>query len=122
MSTRANIRITDGYDTLWFYRHSDGYPESEHGVLKFLEPFMDRLKDGTIRNNAMQAAGWLIVLGRDAMLRSHNGYDASMRKTIDSMYNWKVGLIEPTTERHGDIDYLYTIDLKNQTLEYEKVW
>ena len=37
MSTRANIKVKDSYDTLWFYRHSDGYPE---GAIPTIDKFM----------------------------------------------------------------------------------
>lgn len=44
MSTRCQIIIQDGnnkpYDVS-FYRHSDGYPQGEHGVLATLVPFVD---------------------------------------------------------------------------------
>ena len=36
MSTRAVITIRDERETFHIYRHSDGYPESEHGVLATL--------------------------------------------------------------------------------------
>lgn len=43
MSTRANVVIKDQYSSLWFYRHTDGYPE---GTLPTLEKFMEKLEDG----------------------------------------------------------------------------
>lgn len=60
MSTRANIVIKDRHDKLFFYRHSDGYPE---GTLPTLNKFIDWVKSGKIRDNVSQAAGWLIILG-----------------------------------------------------------
>ena len=62
MSTRANIVIKDEYSELWFYRHSDGYPE---GTLPTLTEFLDAVKAGLIRNNVSQAAGWLIIIGHN---------------------------------------------------------
>jgi hypothetical protein len=51
----------------------------------------------------MQSAGWLVIHGnKEYSDKSHNG--------------WKVGAYEPTTGIHGDIDYLYEIDLENKTL------
>ena len=110
MSTRANIIIKDDYDKLWFYRHSDGYPE---GTLPTLNKFLDMVKEGKIRDNAGQAAGWLIVIGRDEY--------AENRSMYPGMSDWKVGAYEPTTGQHEDIEYLYTIDLVKKTIEWEEV-
>jgi hypothetical protein len=108
MSTRCNIVLTETYEKkttkFWLYRHSDGYPE---GALPTLLTFMDWLESGKIRNNIDQSAGWLIVLG-------HLEYRPEM--------GWKVGAIEPTTwGMHGDIEYLYTIDLTKKTLTCQSV-
>ncbi len=96
MSTRANIIIKDNYSKLFFYRHSDGYPE---GTLPSLNVFLDRVKQGKIRDNVSQAAGWLIAIGME-----------------EQYYSWKVGSYEPTTGIHGDIEYLYIIDLESKTI------
>ena len=32
-------------------------------------------------------------------------------ESIEAPEDWKVGAFEPTTGQHGDIEYLYTIDL-----------
>lgn len=106
MSTRCNVIIKDNSDKLYFYRHSDGYPE---GVAETLNAFMDRLKSGEIRNNVSQSAGWLIILG-------HEEY-AENRKLYPEHSSWKVGAYEPTTALHGDIEFLYEIDLKAKTLK-----
>ena len=106
MSTRANIIIKDRHSKLWFYRHSDGYPE---GTMPTLEKFLQYVKDGKIRNNVGQAAGWLIIIG-------HDEYGS---QTPDE--NWEVGAYEPTTGQHGDIEYLYTIDLQALTIEVLEV-
>lgn len=107
MSTRANIKIVDGKDELWFYRHSDGYPE---GTMPTLNKFLNLLKEGKIRNNLSQSAGWLILIGAEEY-----GID------IKNVKDWKVGAYEPTTRQHGDIAYLYIIDLEKKTIEIEEV-
>lgn len=102
MSTRANIKVTDSYgDVLWFYRHSDGYPK---GTLPTLKKFMQWVKEGKIRDNMCQASGWLIVIGREEQREE-------MKDVSSSFYDWKVGSYQPTTEQHGDIEYLYILDL-----------
>lgn len=113
MSTRCNIKIIDGADELWFYRHSDGYPE---GAMPILEQFMDCVKNGDIRNNIGQASGWLIYLGA----KEYGLHDPN--KNSESNYqSWKVGSIEPTTGQHGDIEYLYTLDLEKKTITTKKI-
>jgi hypothetical protein len=108
MSTRANILIKDSHDELWFYRHSDGYPE---GTMPTLSEFMRRIVEGEIRNNVSQASGWLIVIG-------HEEY-AEQREKYPHIGGWKVGAYEPTTGEHGDINYLYVVDLDEKTIEIQ---
>jgi hypothetical protein len=109
MSTRAQIIIKDSYSELWFYRHSDGYPE---GTLPSLEQFLGYVKDGVIRDNAEQAAGWLILIGAN-----EEDY-----KTEFPPKQWEVGAYEPCENvLHGDIEYLYTVDLVSKTITYKQV-
>lgn len=103
MSTRANILIKDKYDELWFYRHHDGYPD---GVLPVIYKYIKLVMDGKLRDNVGQSAGWLIIFGNQE-------YQIDNENITD----WKVGAIEPTTQQHGDIDYLYTINLDERTFE-----
>jgi len=104
MSTRANIIITDGDDKLYFYRHSDGYPE---GTMPTLNQFLDKVKKGEIRDNVSQSAGWLIVIGHEEYAKNREEYEHT---------RWKVGAYEPTTCIHGDIEYLYVIDLEKKEI------
>ena len=97
MSTRCNILIKDESTQLFFYRHSDGYPECAGESLKqFCEGYKKHL-----RNNVTQSAGWLIIHGS----KEYSGSNAS--------YGWKVGAYEPTDSIHWDIDFLYEIDLSD---------
>ena len=110
MSTRANIIIKDEHDTLYFYRHSDGYPDCCGEDLK---EFVKGYTSSVMRLNVMQSAGHLIVRGRDEylkddLLKDHNA--------------WKVGAYEPTTDIHGDVSFIYTIDLaERKVLQGKKV-
>ena len=142
MSTRANIIIKDSEDRLFFYRHSDGYPE---GVMPTLNIFMSWLKSGKIRNNANQSAGWLIMLGAIEYNTIphfavdediwYKGTDMERIKHIPDLntvvlksdkkeygMEWKVGAYEPTTSIHGDIEYLYIIDVEKKTLKCYDSW
>jgi len=106
MSTRANIIIKDSDAKLIFYRHSDGYPDYTG---KDLKDFVKGYTNGSFRDNAIQSAGHLI-------LRGHQEY-----KKYTSM-DWKVGAYEPTDSIHGDIEYLYTIDLEKRVLTCKDVY
>lgn len=122
MSTRANIVIMDEDDTLWFYRHSDGYPD---GALPTLKIFLQWVADGKIRNNVSQASGWLIMIGAQEYnkqpVKTASGHDWVEKETLlepapDPFLGWKVGAYEPTSGIHGDIDYLYEVDLVKEEI------
>jgi hypothetical protein len=117
VSTRANIIITDSEDELIFYRHSDGYPD---GTLPTLTKFLDLVKDGIIRDNVGQACGWLILLGAREYGVTLECDQLPACQGGSSMF-WKVGAYEPTTGLHGDIEFLYVIDLKDKRIKYRKV-
>jgi hypothetical protein len=115
MSTRCQVIVKDSFnDEIWFYRHSDGYPD---GVKETLSTFLEWVKDGTIRDNAEQSSGWLIILG-------HQEYDGiEMPNIKDNFSSWKVGAYEPSIpEEHGDIEYLYTIDLKEKKIYVKDIY
>ena len=119
MSTRANIIVEDRYDRLFFYRHSDGYPE---GVQPTLDKFVEWLKSGVIRNNVQQGAGWLIVLGAieygdiPEYEKESPLFDGAKTygdiSTIKEPIDWKVGAYELTTGLHGDIEHLYVVNIE----------
>ncbi len=121
MSTRANVIIKDEHTTLYFYRHSDGYPDCTGADLK---EFVQDYKSGALRLDAMQSAGWLIVRGHfEYKSQEPEGMPdrqpdrTGPRPDIKDRYSgWKVGAYEPTTEIHGDVEYVYTIDLVAQKL------
>jgi hypothetical protein len=117
MSTRAQIIVKDEHDAVWFYRHSDGYPS---GTLPTLERFLSWVKAGRIRDNAEQAAGWLVLIGHEEYrAEGHVGFEPNHTgKGMD----WKVGAYEPCAPvTHGDIEYLYTVDLTAKTITWKEV-
>lgn len=121
MSTRANIIIKDNYSHLYFYRHSDGYPE---GVQGSLLKFRDWLRDGKIRNNVGQGSGWLILLGAleyEEYTNIHKMLSLDSYDQVPPPTDWKVGAYEPTTGLHGDIEHLYLIDMKAMTVSELKI-
>lgn len=135
MSTRSQIIIEETYqfpkkdgtpekkvhrDELWFYRHSDGYPE---GNMPALLQFLKWVKDEKIRDNVEQSAGWLIMLGAwEYNHRYHDG-EYHLKKTLveptgDPMDSWKVGAYEPSLpEQHWDIVWLYRVNLTKMTIK-----
>lgn len=128
MSTRANIILKEGEDKLFFYRHSDGYPS---GTMPTLQKFVQWMKDGKIRNNISQGSGWLIILGAieyNAIPKYKTevteSYGRKREDTVDESIepptDWRVGAYEPTTDLHGDIEYLYTIDLLTYEIKVQE--
>ncbi len=116
MSTRCQVIVKDQHSEVWFYRHSDGYPE---GVKPSLDKFLSWVKAGRIRNNAEQAAGWLVIIGNQEYAPIGSGYPEPVGK---GHMGWKVGAYEPCApERHGDIEFLHTVDLDALTITTEAV-
>jgi hypothetical protein len=123
MSVRAQVIIKDSDEELWFYRHSDGYPD---GVKASLDKFCGWIREGRIRNNASQAAGWLVMIGA-AECRGVYSLPGSLDKTDaellepcdrDVVTSWKVGTYEPCgPELHGDVKHLYVVNAENATWE-----
>lgn len=131
MSTRANIVIKDSSDKLFFYRHSDGYPE---GAMPTLSIFMKWLTDKKIRNNVSQVAGWLVVIGameyatipafkvtERTPFKGYTVKDTDL-SSINPPADWKCGAYEPTTGIHGDIEYLYVIDVEKKEISCFEAW
>lgn len=113
MSTRANIVITDDVNTLYFYRHSDGYPDcTGKDLLEFVKGYTNQ----SMRDNPSQSAGWLVI-------RGHVEYYPKWRYQAcpdDKAYGWKVGAYEPTNSLHGDVEYIYVIHLKERRISCER--
>jgi hypothetical protein len=128
MSTRSQVIIKDAHSEQWFYRHSDGYPE---GNMPILQKYINWVRDGKIRNSVGQGAGWLVLLGAieyqtlspmcfpQADLDSWKRDNKMVADALEA-YNppdWKVGAYEPESPgRHGDIEFLYIIDLDEKTV------
>lgn len=104
MSARATVIIRDSMNTLYFYRHSDGYPSgypecAGESLKKFVKDYESKM-----RLDAIQSAGWLVLHG-------HTEYGEQPRGC-----GWKVGAYEPCSRLHNDVEYIYVIDLENKTL------
>lgn len=107
MSTRAQIIVADAAGGIWFYRHSDGYPV---GVQPSLDLFCRWLASGKIRKDAMQAAGWLVMIG--AMEGDYRRNRPLDKILIPEAGEWKVGAYEPCAPvPHGDTEFFYLVDV-----------
>lgn len=85
MATRANIKIIGSNETVYLYKHNDGYPD---GLGNDLKQFIT-----------------------DYGYFSYNYYPFTYKllKTYPD--------IKETNSIHGDISYLYVINLRKKTLE-----
>ena len=123
MSTRANVlmKSSEWHEEIWFYRHCDGYPD---GALPTLCTFLKWLREDKIRDNAGQSSGWLILIGaKECNVYRDDNFKKQPKKTLtEPIYDWKCGSYEPTTGRHGDIEFLYTIDLDSKQILVEEIY
>ena len=117
MSTRANVLVKDKYSEQWYYRHSDGYPSC---TAESLKKFIQWLVDGKIRSNVCQGSPWLIVIGNQEYSESDN--IGGGKEPTGGTFGWKVGAYETTDGEHGDIAFLYTIDMKEKTVTIRDVY
>ena len=92
MSTRCQIGFykTDDaplykWDAL-IYRHSDGYPNTEHGVLATLMPILADFAEHRGLSDTEYAAAWVVAKLKDDYLN--------------------IGI---SRELHGDIEYFYAV-------------
>lgn len=89
MSTRCNIKIIDKDCEVILYHHHDGYPAGVGADL--FDKFNAKLKDKNCYLSAEDIANSLI------------------KDPKDDEYEW-------TSDIHGDIEYLYEIDLVKREL------
>ncbi len=122
MSTRTNIVVKSKWgENLWFYRHSDGYPE---GAMPTLQQFIGWIRRGVVRDNAEQAAGWLILIGamEYQTLDPDNFKGEKYEVALETPKDWKCGAYEPACGVHSDIEFLYIIDLEAKTISCYESW
>lgn len=106
MSTRCQIGFYHSKDQplnppdALFYRHSDGYPDSEHGVVEQLMPFLKTFHADRGLTDAEYAAARALV-----HLISLTAPDDLLGYGIDG----PGGL-------HGDIEYFYRVDPSGLTV------
>ena len=114
MSTRCHVVLCDKMgERIMFYRHCDGYPE---GVKKTLDKFCEWKKEDRIREDAMQASGWLVLLGMQEY--GDGGFSALDRtKPLETFtptgesFGWKIGAYEPCSKYYEDAEYVHIVDM-----------
>lgn len=107
MSTRAQIKIK-GYPVL-IYKHSDGYPD---GVLPIIEPYMKKFLDNRGIDKEYAIARLMMRFG--VVDKEH--HEEMHRHDPDTFDNESFIGYGLSTELHGDIEFLYIIDLENQKI------
>ena len=139
MSTRANIIIRDPRfdpDILYFYRHSDGYPDGP--IPEHLDQLVEWLNEERIRDDVMQMSGWLIILGHFEYRDHYQRWDSEPWMTPrirraenpddhknylgegvpggkESGSGWKASAYEPTPWGiHGDVEHVYVLDVSTK--------
>jgi len=139
MSTRCNVIISETFtyragngkpvsktkETV-FYRHSDGYPET---VLPELEKLSDWIKRGLLRGDLIQSSAWLVIIGaivyntipKFKTEATEGGTEYGVLDSIEDPKDWKAGAYEITDGIHGDISYLYRLELPGATVKAFKV-
>lgn len=90
MSTRANIKIVEGEKVTWLYHHHDGYPT-------YLGAFLMWRLYNKLNN-------------QNCYLNTYDIVNGLIKDKVDDEFEY-------TSEMHGDIEYLYVIDVDKRTLK-----
>jgi hypothetical protein len=106
MSTRCTIHFAYGFDTMAIvYRHHDGYPDGEHGIVATLNKFFDAVEAQTADTrfgDPTYLAAKFVVYQAAEYSKDSSG------KPLDFL---SVGVC---TEDPGDIAYRYLLDCKGR--------
>lgn len=100
MSTRCQIGFYSSSELelsrpdVVLYRHSDGYPRGEHGVLDVLVPFAQRFN----KSRGLSDSSYAGARGLEALINA-----TAPNKTIGYGIDGDRGL-------HGDIEFYYRVD------------
>ena len=107
MSTRTNIVVKGNNSVI--YKHSDGYPEY---ILPIIVPFLRVFKNNRGNDPEYCIASIIREFTRQEIITSSDWYKQIDRNSdeIPREFCFGYGVSEHI---HGDIDYLYIVDLKN---------
>lgn len=102
MSTRAHIKITDGFDTFYLYHHHDGYPE---GIGNDIKAYLEKIGFFSKPKYCVDQYPSAISIVNGIM----KGIFSSLYESVDNSY-------ELTTCFHGDEEFCYLIDCTKREL------
>ena len=131
MSTRCHIQVKEASGKIYpvmIYKHSDGYPE---GVLPFLKSFASRFfhdrGDDAEYCVAQILRHWAIEDNTEMEARIKQAKEEAKKTGDKNPYiptnyvrhftGWGVCL---QSEPHGDIEHVYTVNLKTGTVRQSK--
>jgi hypothetical protein len=61
--------------------------------------------------------------GASGGMACHDRRNKTIKELFEAGEDWKVGAYEPSVPiEHGDIEYLYTLDLKSKTITYKDIY
>lgn len=130
MSTRSQMRWIDCDEVVaTIYRHSDGYPDGENGVIADLKKFIKWLTGGDqprpIGDIEYASANW-IYWNKKNTIEHLSGDCESDEEKKEIAERWeKIGFgICPNTDEHihGDTEYLYEFDGHNIKVSEHLRW
>jgi len=118
MSTRCQIGFYETGETnleKWealLYRHSDGYPESEHGVISTIKPILDDFQANRGLDDLEYASAWLVAKLKTDYLNIgiSNGFHGDI-EYFYAIYPDKMVVYETPTDNPRDWKALETIAL-----------
>ena len=131
MSTRCHIIVEDPEhgDKTILYRHSDGYPDGEHGVLASLVPFVARF----VKHRGFDACYLGAQIMADQINRSREGMRAMWKRMIaeaeakgksDTYATERLANVENdflgfgiSNQIHGDIEFIYRVTPEGVNVE-----
>ncbi len=113
MSTRAQIMVKGS--PVLVYRHSDGYPQGVHGVLDFLQGFVSRFVKERGNDPEYFLAQYLRHLAIHEETQARENQKDSRYWPSNRFLGHGLDCVI-----HGDIEFLYVIDLSNGSITYHQ--
>lgn len=118
MSTRSQIKVKGS--EVMIYKHSDGYPE---GVIPVLKPILERFVAERGNEPDYALAQIMRAFARHDEEYRKKRLEEAEDEIVKNMYKqprmtgWGLD-----TVRHGDIEYLYKVDLEERVIYVLDVW
>ena len=111
MSTRCQIRFQDKNTIAQIYRHSDGYPDGEGGVISDLIEYAKAVEDNRMDDPSYAAANFI----HWNKLQHEKGDPKYSPKFSSTGY----GVEDPAKGIHGDESYLYVVEYPNIKVSHD---